>query len=380
MSSREALLIIASSESDSNLYYACRFLAPDPIIYFEISGKKHLILSDLEIDRARLEASVHHIMSFSKIARSMSKAKKKRHGSAYSMVIDSVFSDRKIKRVIVPTTFPSEYYVNLKQSGYAVRIKPDPFFEERLIKTEEEKKNIRHAVIQTERALKEALLILEKSKIRGHRIYYGQDIVTSEMLRHVVRSRLSDLGCTASSIIIASGRQGSYPHLEGSGPIVPHTPIIFDIFPRDLKTRYWGDMTRTVLKGRASPEIKKMYLAVYKANKKASAMVRAGADSALIHQAASQCLEGSGFKTGVIKGRMQGFIHSTGHGLGLDIHELPSISQRGTRLKKGHVITIEPGLYYEDLGGVRLEDDLYVTDGGHEKLTRFPHFFEIDHC
>jgi Xaa-Pro aminopeptidase len=79
----------------------------------------------------------------------------------------------------------------------------------------------------------------------------------------------------------------------------------------------------------------------------------------------------------VIDGKPQGFIHSTGHGLGLDVHEAPRVSKLSQQLKAGHVVTVEPGLYYEKLGGIRIEDVVYVTKTGCEVLTRIPKIFEL---
>lgn len=376
MPQKHAKLIIAASESDSNLYYACKFLVPDPIIYFEVNGKKYLVLSDLEIDRAKEEAKVDHLISLSDVIKKIKD--KPKDIPQYALVVHTIFKEKKIKNIIVPANFGAQYYTAFKKLGYSIIVKPDPFYEKRLIKTVEEKNHIRHAILQVEKSLKEALLILEKSKIKKEKIYYGKQLVTSEFLQNFINTKLMERGCLASHTIIASGVQGSLPHHSGSGPIIPHTPIIFDIFPKDSKTRYWADMTRTFVKGKPSNQIKKMYRAVKEANEAASSHVRAGIHSSKIHEIASECLKKYGFKTGKLNGKMQGFIHGTGHGLGLDIHELPSVSQRGSVLKKGNVITIEPGLYYEKVGGIRLEDDLFVTQTGSEQLTKFPKFLEID--
>lgn len=376
MKSKSALLIIASSEADSNLYYASRFLVPDPVIYFETGGKKYLVLSDLEIDRAKLQASVHHILSLNDFVKKTNR--KWRDLPAYARIVDAIFREKKIKNIVVPANFPSIYFQAFRRLGYSINIKPDPFFEKRLVKTEEEKRHILHTLQKVEKALRQAVILLQKSTIRGNRIYHGSKVVTSEMLQGIINTRLMEYGCIASHTIVASGVQGSYPHHEGHGPIHPHTPIIFDIFPRDSKSRYWGDMTRTMVKGRPSPMVKKMFDAVVGANRAGIECVKPGVSGKLVHQRVLDYLERKGFKTGRLNGSTQGFIHSTGHGLGLDIHELPSVSTAGGPLKAGHVITIEPGLYYRKHGGIRIEDVLYVTKNGHERLSHFPVFLEID--
>ena len=375
---KSASLIIASSESDSNLYYACRFLVPDPVIYFEIAGKKHLVLSDLELDRARLQASVHRFHSLAGFSKKIRARRDRKSHPVYAMIVDEIFKENRVKKITVPSNFPSQYFVSLKKMGYQLTVKPDPFYEARLVKSIEEKNYVRQSLACVEKALGDAVVLLQKSKIKGKHVYYGREKVTSEMLRGIINTRLMELGCVATHTIVASGVQGSYPHHEGSGPILAHTPIIFDIFPRHSHTLYWGDMTRTMVKGKPSPTVQKMFQAVLKANRVGQAMVAPGVTGAAIHQTTSQTMEKMGFKTGKIDGSVQGFIHGTGHGVGLDIHELPSVSPAGGPLKPGHIITIEPGLYYRKHGGVRLEDVLFVTKKGAERLTHFPTFLEID--
>ncbi|MDO8520236.1 MAG: Xaa-Pro peptidase family protein [Deltaproteobacteria bacterium] len=375
---KQASLIIASSETDSNLYYACRFLVPDPVIYFEIAGRKHLVLSDLELDRARLQAKVHHFHSLHAVASKIKKRKNRGSFPTYALIVDEIFKSKGIRQIIIPGNFPSQYFAALKKLGYQLEIKPDPFYEARLVKSQEEKKWVRQSLAQVETALGDAVKLLQKSKIKGRHVYYGKEKVTSEILKGVINTRLMELGCVANHTIVASGAQGSFPHHEGSGPILAHTPIIFDIFPRHSRTLYWGDMTRTMVKGKPTPYVKKMFQAVHKSNRLAMNMVASGVTGAAIHKKAADTLLEMGFKTGKLDGAVQGFIHGTGHGVGLDIHELPTVSPAGGMLKPGHVITIEPGLYYRKHGGVRLEDVMYVTKTGAERLTKFPTFLEID--
>lgn len=375
---QQASLIIAASENDANLFYATRFSVPDPVIFFEIEGRRHLVLSDLEIDRAKGEAEVHHIYSLSTLAKGLTKSQKKKGLPLYALIVDTLFRSKKIREIEVPSNFPSLYYEALNKLGYNLKIKPDPFYEQRLVKSDQEKKAIRHALFQVEKTLKEAFQLIEKSTIKGNKIYNGREVLTSEIMHQFINTRLMERGCIASHTIVASGVQGSLPHHCGSGPLAPHTPIIFDIFPRDSKSRYNADMTRTIVKGKPTPEARKMFQAVREANKRGQDLVRAGVTGAQIHKEVADHIKSCGFKTGAMNGQMEGFIHSTGHGLGLDVHEAPSVSTVGGTLKAGYVVTIEPGLYYKKYGGVRLEDVVYVTRTGHETLTKFPVFFEID--
>ena len=124
--------------------------------------------------------------------------------------------------------------------------------------------------------------------------------------------------------------------------------------------------------------MKRLYAAVLDAQEEAIASVRDGADGKQIHAQVNRRFEEAGFKTGLTNGRMQGFFHGTGHGVGLDIHEAPRISKSGALLKAGQVVTVEPGLYYPDIGATRIEDMVLVTSDGCRNLTRFPKVLEIE--
>jgi Xaa-Pro aminopeptidase len=184
-------------------------------------------------------------------------------------------------------------------------------------------------------------------------------------------------GCLPSHTICAPGDQAVDPHEEGRGPIRAHTPIVMDIFPRSESTGYYGDLTRTVVRGRASPRLHELYAVVHEGVRLGHGLVKDGAEGLEIHRRIQALFDRQGYPTGVKAGRMQGFFHGTGHGLGLEIHEPPSIGKRLSTLRAGHVVTVEPGLYYLGLGGVRLEDVALVTRRGSRNLTRVLKHLEI---
>jgi Xaa-Pro aminopeptidase len=168
------------------------------------------------------------------------------------------------------------------------------------------------------------------------------------------------------------------PHNEGSGPIRAHSSIIMDIFPRSQRTGFFGDISRTVVRGTASERLKAAYRCVEEGQRIGFRRVRDGANAFDIHAEILQYFAGQGFPTGMVDGRMQGFFHGTGHGLGLDIHEAPGIGARSRNiLKAGHVVTVEPGLYYMGMGGVRLEDVVFVTKTGCRNLVKIPKVLEV---
>jgi Xaa-Pro aminopeptidase len=202
--------------------------------------------------------------------------------------------------------------------------------------------------------------------------------LTSEILKRIINTTIMAQGYVPSHTIVASGNQCVDPHNQGSGPIRAKTSIIMDIFPRSQQSGYFGDITRTVVRGRASERLKHAYYCVERGQEIAFEHIRDGAIAYDIHNQILNYFKAEGFETGIVNGRMQGFFHGTGHGLGLDIHELPSFGLRNTNpLRRGNVVTVEPGLYYEGMGGVRLEDVVIVTKTGCRNLVDIPKLLEV---
>ena len=371
----DALLIIASTEISADLLYRTRFFVPDPIIFIEHRGKKLIILSDLELDRGKEESDVDEVLSLSEYRKKLPSRKRKRAG--FTDIVNLVFRERGIKSALVPGDFPIKYADELRNLGYRIRYKEGLFFEERLKKTPEEVRFISDSLRKTERAMGRAIEMISSSKIRDGKLFLNGSPLTSEMVRGEINSELSRLGCTALNTIVACGIHSSMPHNRGEGPLLANQPIVIDIFPRSQESGYFGDMTRTVVKGEPSKELEKMYQTVLKGQKLGLSLIKHGARVKDIHGAILEFFKKSGFETGMMDGKQQGFIHSTGHGLGLEIHEPPRVSFTDTILEEGNVITVEPGLYYEKLGGVRIEDVVVVKRDGCTNLTRYPKRFRV---
>jgi Xaa-Pro aminopeptidase len=229
----------------------------------------------------------------------------------------------------------------------------------------------------TERSASAAIQTLRQSVIRKNRLYFRGKVLTSEHLRKIIHQTLLEEGCAGEHTIVSCGHHSIDPHDQGAGPLKAHKTIIMDIFPRNTTTLYYADFTRTVVRGKASPELKKLYATVKEGQQIAFKMIRHGVAAKKIHEAIQVRFSQLGFNTGLKNGRMQGFFHSTGHGLGLEIHEPPRIGAGDDILKAGQVVTVEPGLYYKGVGGIRLEDVVLVTKTGCVNLTKFPRKLEI---
>ena len=371
-----ATLFIAASEQDSNLYYATKFMAPDPFIYLEIKGERVLVMSDLEMDRAKAQATVDRVLSYSEV-----EEKAKSRGIKAPTTVDIVhvvLKESKIRQLLVPANFPFIHATRLQELGYSLKPKRDPFYEQRVVKTAEEVRHIEEAQRATEAAVAAAHAMLHRSEIKGEQLWLDGTPITSERVKQLINVALMERGCIAQHTIVAGGEQACDPHNEGSGPLPAHRSIIFDVFPRSAATRYFADMSRTVVRGTPGPELVKLYQAVKDAQEEAITKIKDGADGMKIHQGICARFEKAGYKTGMVNGRMQGYFHGTGHGVGLDIHEAPRISRTGSLLQEGHVVTVEPGLYYPGLGAVRIEDMVLVTHDGCRNLTNFPKQFQLD--
>jgi Xaa-Pro aminopeptidase len=295
-----------------------------------------------------------------------------------SDILDMLFRERGIRALVVPANFSVLLADQLRAKGYKVHIQRDPFWPERETKSIREVKQITESLRVARRGLEAGIRMLKRTRRkRDGYLYLNGARLTSEMLKTAVNTTIMAQGWLPSHTIISSGNQCVDPHHEGSGPIKADTSIIFDIFPRSQENGYFGDLSRTVVRGRASEKLKEIYATVQAGQKIGFDQIRDGVNGKEVHQNILDLFAARGFRTGRINGRMQGFFHGTGHGLGLDIHEAPRIAPVDATLRAGHVVTVEPGLYYLGVGGVRLEDVVVVTAKGNRNLTDCPQFLEI---
>jgi Xaa-Pro aminopeptidase len=370
-----ARLLYAASETDADMLYATRFFAPDPFLFVAVRGRRLIVMSDLERDRARKQAAVDRVLSWTEVSRRLEAAGRR---PTVAAVAARVLADLRLRSAVVPRSFPLGLAEDLRRLGLRLRAAPDPFWPEREVKRPWEVRAIEGSLRAAEAGFRAGIEALRACRL-GRDGYLRRDgrRFTAEDLRAAINTRIMADGGVPSHTICAAGDQAVDPHEEGHGPIRAHTPVVMDIFPRSESTGYYGDLTRTVVRGRAAPRLRELHALVGEGVALGHAALKAGADGRAIHDSILQLFERKGYPTGVRGGRMQGFFHGTGHGLGLQIHEPPSISKRGSRLRAGHVVTVEPGLYYLGLGGVRIEDVAVVTARGSRNLTRAPDVLEI---
>jgi len=372
-SSKAGRLIVGSGEDCADIFYACGFRAPDSFVYFEAGGRKAVAVSSLEYSRAKgqLNKGVE-LFNRDELLPSGSKG----HGMAELLV--SMSSRLGVRSWDVPSYFPLSLADSLRSAGVEVRAVEGEYLPRRARKSASEVAAIRSAMEATEEsmALVESMLKDSKADSKGFLSLGGRPL-TSERAISEIELYLKGRGLSATRTIVACGPCGAEPHNTGSGPLKASQPVIVDIFPRDDRSGYWGDMTRTFVKGRVPGVVRRAYEAVLEARESAKKLVRAGALGSEVHAAAFEILVSRGFKTGSVKGVPCGFIHGLGHGLGLEIHESPRLSPANPKpLEAGNVVTVEPGLYYPDWGGIRLEDVVVVRKGSCECLNKFPTVLE----
>lgn len=375
MPSSPALLIVGASESNADLLYATRFFVPDAIVWFKKEGKTYGVLSPLEIDRAKKTATIDEILAWSNYQEKLEKQIGRK--AEFHEILLSILTDHQIQHVRVPESFPVYLADQLRKNGLTLESTPGLFFPERMIKRADEIEGVIRGQRQAEAGLARGIEVLQESTIQRDRLLnWNGEILTSEILRGEIDSAVIKMGGLPAHTIVACGDQSCDPHERGHGPLRAHQSIILDIFPRDQKTYYFGDLTRTVVKGQATDALHKLHQTVYEGQKLALSKIRPGAKGSEIHQEVIALFESRGFKTEQKNGRWIGFFHGTGHGVGLEIHEPPRFA--AATFEIGHVTTVEPGLYYPGIGGVRLEDIVVVEKNGIRNLTEAKHLFELD--
>ncbi|CAN5218479.1 Xaa-Pro peptidase family protein [soil metagenome] len=373
-SKNQTRLIVADSERDADMLYATGMFVGDPFIFLEQNGSRTIVLSDLEIDRGRRQAQVDEIVPYSALEREVQGNATK--APPYARVLLHFLQSRRVRSALVPASFPLGFAEVLAAAGIRLQTAKDLFWPEREAKTDEELKLLRRALQITEKGMARAMQVLTASQPgRSRKLEWSGRTLTSEILRAEIDSAVLRAGGLPANTIVAGGDQACDPHERGSGPLFVDSLLILDIFPRDAKSGFYGDMTRTVVRGRASEEQRRLWETVREGQALALKKMKPGIDGLKLHNEVKQLFTDRGFPTEVRNGKQVGFFHGTGHGLGLEIHEFPRFQK--TVFKPGQVLTVEPGLYYPGLGGVRLEDVAVVTDTGNRILSRFEKRLEI---
>jgi len=385
----DGFLIDAASD-DANQLYLSGFTGPDPFLTLYADGEIHTLVSGLEYGRAKREAAADTVERHADYDYEYGGREDR-----YDMYAAFV-ADKGVESVAVPPRGPVGTADALRARGIGVDVDADDTLQDvRAVKTDDEIDAIRRAQRANEAAMQTAAALFAAATPAGvdeadeyvdaageplppETLVYEDELLTSERVATAIETTLLEHGCALDETIVAGGVQAADPHDRGSGPLRANEPIIVDIFPRSKETHYHADMTRTFCVGDPEPAAREWYDLTVEALDAAVEAVKPGATGEDVHAAACAVYEDAGEPTFRTDPETEtGFIHSTGHGIGLDVHELPRLASGGPELEPGNVVTVEPGLYDPAVGGVRLEDLVVVTEDGAETLTDYPLSFQV---
>jgi Xaa-Pro aminopeptidase len=336
---------------------------PDAFLYAERNGSRHVFVSALEYERARavdgLEAHALEELGIDDLL-----AQGMQRDDADLEVCVRACTELGISEALVPPTFPLAVAERLREAGVDVRPEREHFAQRRRVKTESELAGIRRAQRACEAGMGSARDLIREG-------------ITCEEVRGAIERVFIEHDVFADEIIVSHGPQSAIGHEVGSGPIARDEPVVIDLFPRDRASGCYADMTRTFVAGEPSDELLEWHRLCKEALDLALGAVRPGVPGAELHRLVCELFHERGYATQLSKQPGQvladGFFHSLGHGVGLEVHEAPSLGRSGEALVAGDVIAVEPGLYRAGVGGCRLEDLLLVTEDGYENLTDFPY-------
>ena len=360
-SGADAFVVYASSD-DADIRYLTRFVVHDPFVFFKRRGQPGtIIVSQMEAERASRESTAAVMTRTQAGLIEIIKTEKNPWKAQAAMIAGQAG-----KNLLVSPNLPAALVRALEEYSHVI-VDEGTVEQMRAKKSRTEIAWMKSVQKSTDDAMALAVSLIARSTVKKGLLYLKGAPLTSEYVRTAVHKQLMDGGCRAAETIISCGEDTALPHAIGSGQLAAHEPIVIDMFPKSETTGYYSDMTRTVSKGKPDEKIREMYAAVLDAKRLAISHIKAGVSGADVYQSVVDFFKDQGYES-----TTRGFVHNLGHGLGLQVHELPTLGAAGSILRAGHVITVEPGLYYPGIGGVRLEDMGEVTKKGFSSFTAVP--------
>ncbi len=376
------VLIIGDTFRSPELRHEIPLGVPDPFVYLERDGARHVYVGSMEAPRIRglgPDVTVHSLEEIGideLLARGLGF-----HETRIEWVARAC-SHAGLESAVVPHTFPSGYLDRVRHDGIELIVDQATFDARRRVKTRPQLEGIRRAQRAAEAALAAGIELMRGAEVADGLLRLDGETLTVERVKASIKGVFAEHGCTAEDFVVAPGPQGAAGHDMGHGPIPAGVPVVFDLWPRDDASSCYADMTRTVAVGPVSEQVADWYRVTREALAAATALVRPGIECRDVFDAVCAIYEGAGYPTQRTKtpGEVldSGFFHGLGHGVGLEVHEGPYLGLLPAgRLVAGDVITLEPGAYDQAVGGVRLEDLVLVTPAGCEVLTEFPYEMEV---
>jgi Xaa-Pro aminopeptidase len=371
------VLIYADSLRSPEMRHEVPLAVPDPFLYAEHEGSRHVVASSFELDRIKAVAPDLELMPYEEFGLDELYAQGLSRDEIELEVILRAARRFGIERAAVPSTFPLEVADHLRANGIEVTADREHFVRRRRVKNEAELAGIRRAQHAAEAGMTAARELLRAAERQNGDLVLDGKPLTCERLKMAVEQAFTANGAFADEFIVSHGPQTAVGHDMGSGPIAPGEPICLDLFPRDRESGCFADMTRVFVVGEPSEELAEYHRLCREALEAAVAAVKPGVAGSELHRIGSKVFEEHGYPTLLSKqpGEVlkDGFYHSLGHGVGLEVHEQPTLGRGPGELVAGDVIAVEPGLYRSGYGGCRLEDLVLVTEDGAEVLTEYPY-------
>lgn len=376
-----SVLIVGDTMRTPELRHEVPLGIPDPFFYAELDGRRVVAISAMEA--ARVEGlgtglEVHSTEEFG--ADEIRRSGLDIHTAATELAV-RIARGLGIDEATVPRNFPLGIGDALRGAGIELEVDQKLFDDRRRRKSEHELAGIRRAQRAAEAGVAVARDLLRRSKPSNGGLSVDGETLTCELIKARIQAAFLAHGATAQEMIVSHGPQTAIGHDMGSGPIAADDIVLLDLFPVDLESSCVADLTRTFVVGNVPDEIHDWHRLCREALDLAVAEIRPGVNGGDVHRLVSEFFAERGFPTLLTKPEGEvlrdGFYHGLGHGVGLEVHESPSLGMLGEELVAGDVITIEPGLYRHGFGGVRVEDLLHVTEDGHELLTDCPYELEV---
>jgi Xaa-Pro aminopeptidase len=372
------VLIHADTHRSAALRHELPLGIIDPFSYFEVSGRRAVVISAMEASRIEEAAPGVEVIDPYALGLDELVARGMRWHELEAELCARAAARLGARRLVVPAELPVAVADRLRADG--IEIVPDEleFIRRRRSKTAGEVEGVRRAQSAADAGMAAAAELLRAATRRDGVLAHDGQVLTSEAVRERIREVCADRGAPAGEdIIVAAGAAGASGHEQGTGPLPAGVPIIIDIWPRDERSGCYSDMTRTFVGGgEPAEDVAAWHALTLTALERVYERLRPGVTGRDLFAAACEVFEEAGEPTQRTKPEGEalrdGFFHSLGHGVGLAVHEEPALGRTGADpLVPGDVVAVEPGCYRSGYGGVRLEDLVLVTEDGHERLTGF---------
>jgi Xaa-Pro aminopeptidase len=375
------VLIYGDTQTSPAMRHEVPLSIGDPFLYLEIDGRRAVVTNALEDERIASAASdIERLLGDDLGLDELIAAGHTSDEIGLELAVRGT-ARLGITAAAVPPEFPLALADRLRDAGVSLVPDHELFVERRRRKTAAELAGIRRAADVAMQAMGEATTMLREAKVDGDRLLLAGDVLTADAVRQRVRELCARAGAPAPADIMIKpvGPDAVAGHDPGTGPLPPHVPIEVDLWPRDEQSGCWADMTRCFVRGDISDTIAGLHALTLEAHERCCDAVKPGVPGVELYGLACDVFEAAGHPTGRSKEPgetlREGFFFALGHGVGLQVHEMPNLGLTGVDpLIEGDVIAIEPGTYVTGVGGTRVEDLLIVTPDGSERMTQaFPY-------